>query len=233
MQRVPTAELLDEDCGTPLEVAESLDDLWNINRWLGGVSGSMKLLLRFFARSGLRSARILDVGCGDARMAANLREKLHRHGFPAKLFVLDRQLSHLQSHSGTLNGAIPLIGDALELPLAAGSLDIVMCNLFLHHFSGENAKRLLRGLATVAARAVLINDLERRAVAHFISRHFRPFSRSPITRHDAPASVRQAYTRDELRILIEESGFHDYDLVRLPMFRLGLILWKQPEAQKS
>ncbi|MGH9430167.1 MAG: methyltransferase domain-containing protein [Terriglobia bacterium] len=233
MQRIPTTELLDEDQGTPREIAESFQDLWRINRWLGGVSGSMLLLLRFFARNGLRTARILDVGCGDARMALALREKLRRRGLAATFFVLDRRLSHLQRHPGSWREVTPIIGDAMQVPLAPGSVDVVMCNLFLHHFSGEDAKRLLRELAGVAARAVLINDLERRAVAYFISRHFRPFSRSPITRHDAPASVRQAYTLDELRSLAEDAGFRRYDLFRLPKYRLGLILWKAPEVQKS
>lgn len=233
MQRIPTMELLDEDRGTPREVAESLQDLWRINRWLGGVSGSMILLLRFLARTRLRSARILDVGCGDARLAAALHNKLRPRDVAVRFFALDRRMSHLQSHRAALQDVTPLIGDAMQLPLAPGSMDGVMCNLFLHHFSGEDAKRLLRELASVAARAVLINDLERHAVAHFISRYFRPFSRSPITRHDAPASVQQAYTRDELRTLTEDAGFQDYDLLRLPKFRLGLILWKEPEAQKG
>jgi SAM-dependent methyltransferase len=229
MQRTPATELLDGDCGTPQEIEASFEDLWRINRWLGGVSGSMALLLRFFERSGLRAARILDVGCGDARMAQALAARLGRRGFKVKFFVLDRRLSHLRSFPAFLGGLTPVVGDALELPLAPGSVDLAMCNLFLHHFSGDSARRLLQELAGVAARAVLINDLERHAFAHLISRHFRPFSRSPITRHDAPASVRQAYTRDELSALIESAGFRDYDLKRLPMFRLGVILWKQPE----
>src|SRR5487761_1715456 len=145
MRRIAAGELLDDDRGTRREGAESLADIWTMNRWFGGVSGSVRLLRLFFERTGLGAARVLDVGCGDARMAADLQERLRRHGFSAKLFVLDR-------------GLIPLIGNALELPLAPGSVDVVMCNLFLHHFCGESAQRLLQELSSVAARAVLIND---------------------------------------------------------------------------
>src|SRR5487761_825410 len=190
MRRIAAGELLDDDRGTRREVAESLADIWTMNRWFGGVSGSVRLLRLFFERTGLGAARVLDVGCGDARMAADLQERLRRHGFSAKLFVLDRRLSHLESHPGKLNGLIPLIGNALELPLAPGSVDVVMCNLFLHHFCGESAQRLLQELSSVAARAVLINDLERHGLAYFISHCFGPFFRSPLSRHDGPASVR-------------------------------------------
>jgi len=226
MQRIAAAELLDDDRGTRREVAESLADIWTMNRWFGGVSGSMRLLLLFFERTGLGAARILDVGCGDARMATDLQRRLRRRGFSAELFVLDRRLSHLESHPGMLHGLTPLIGDALELPLAPGSVDVVMCNLFLHHFCGESAQGLLQELSSVAGRAVLINDLERHGLAYFISHCFGPFFRSPLSRHDGPASVRQAYTRDELRTLAEAAGFQGYEVLRLPMFRLGLILWK-------
>jgi ubiquinone/menaquinone biosynthesis C-methylase UbiE len=233
MERVPAQELLDEDRGTPREITASFDDLWRINRWLGGVSGSMILLRRFFARTRLRTARILDVGCGDARMAQELRQKLRRRGVDARFFVLDRRLSHLQSHPAALQETTPIVADAMQIPLAPGSFDAVTCNLFLHHFSADDAQRLLRELDAVAAGAVLVNDLERRPLAYFVSRHFRPFSRSRITRHDAPASVRQAYTLDEMRKLAEDAGFRNYDLLRLPRYRLGLILWKEPEALRN
>jgi len=103
---------------------------------------------------------------------------------------------------------------------------VVICNLFLHHFSESEAAKLLRRLGEVASDAVLINDLERHPLPYFFIRLAWPFARSRITRHDGAASVRQAYTKDELESLARRAGFANFEVERLPAYRLGLALWK-------
>jgi ubiquinone/menaquinone biosynthesis C-methylase UbiE len=226
MRRITSAELLDDDLGTPEEIRVSLDDLWRINRCLGGVSSTLRMLEHFLARTGIRSARILDVGAGDSRMAGHIRQKLLQRGIRAETVVLDRRLTHLASGRPAAASLLPVVADVFALPFPEQSFDVVMCNLFLHHFSGEKARELLRCLAGVASRAVLINDLERHILPYLFIRFGYPFARSRLTRHDGPASVRQAYTRDELAQLAAEAGFMNFEAERVPLFRLGLTLWK-------
>jgi hypothetical protein len=124
-----------------------------------------------------------------------------------------------------------VVADVFNLPFPEKSFEVVMCNLFLHHFSGELAGDLLRRLAAIASEAVLINDLARGLLPYLFIRVAYPFARSRITRHDGPASVRQAYTRQELRALAEAAGIREFAVHRLPLYRLGLTLWtKLPEA---
>ncbi len=227
MRRTTCTEWLDEDRGTPGEIEGSLDDLWRINRWLGGISTNLILLERFFSRTGAHPVRILDVGSGDSRLAACLCQELLRRGRRARFFVLDRRLAHLQKGHTASCGLLPVVADVLALPFPDRSFDLAMCNLFFHHFSDGTARELLRRLAAVAREAVLINDLERHLLAYLFIRCAFPFTRSPITRHDAPASVRQAYTRDELAALAAAAGFTHFEVERLPFFRLGLTLWKK------
>lgn len=226
MRRITTKELLDEDRGTAAEIEASLADLWRINRWLGGVSTSLRLLERFFARTGPHAVRILDVGAGDSRLADRLRKEpaLRRQG--AEFFVLDRRWSHLAGGNPVACGLAPVVADVFRMPFGKASFDLVMCNLFLHHFSGAQAERLLRSMAAVAREAVLVNDLERHWLPYLFIRCAYPFARSRITRHDGPASVRQAYTRRELAALVRAAGFGDFEVLRLPAFRLGMLLWK-------
>jgi ubiquinone/menaquinone biosynthesis C-methylase UbiE len=226
MRRVTSAEWLDDDRGTPAEIQSSLDDLWRINRRLGGVSSNLRLLERFFARHGSRPALLLDVGAGDGRLAAHLCRETAQRGRPAQFVVLDRRATHLAVGRPVDAGLLPVAGDALELPFAPESFDAVMCNLFLHHFSGAGAERLLQSLAAVAREAVLVNDLERHWMPYVFISCAYPFARSRLTRHDGPASVRQAYTRLELAALARAAGFEDFEVLRLPAFRLGLLLWK-------
>jgi len=233
MRRTTSHELLDDDRGTPEEIQQSLDDLWRINRWLGGVSSSVKLLEHFFDRTGPHPVRILDVGAGDARLAERLRSELLRRNIQAQFFVLDRRLTHLWNGRPSLAGVGPVVADVLALPFPDQSFEVVMCNLLFHHFSGPMAQEFLHRLAAVSSEAVLINDLERHALPYLFIRCAYPFARSRITRHDGPASVRQAYTYGELRSLVREAGFSDFDLERLPLFRLGLTLWKEPPKAKK
>ena len=226
MRRITSPELLDDDLGTPEEIKVSLDDLWRINRCFGGVWSNLRMLERVFARVGARSARILEIGAGDSRLAGLIRQKLLKRGFHTEFFVLDRRLTHLAEGRPAEAGLHPVVADGFVLPFPEQSFDVVMCNLFFHHFSGERARAFLRSLAGVASRAVLVNDLERHLLPYLFIRIGYPFARSRLTQHDAPASVRQAYTRDELAELAAGAGFRSFEIKRILPFRLGLTIWK-------
>lgn len=226
MRRITSPEWLDDDVGTPEEIRRSFDDLWRINRWLGGVSGCLRLLDRYIARTGSHHVRILDVGAGDARLAAQLQGELSKRSLSAEFVALDRRLSHLNNGNQPPGGLWRVAGDALELPFRRESFDVVMCNLFFHHFSDERAMEMLRQLAAVAAGAVLMNDLERHPLPYFFIRYALPFARSRVTRHDGAASVRQAYTREELGALVRQAGLSHFEIQPLAAYRLGLIIWK-------
>ena len=97
MRRITSIELLDDDRGTASEISASLDDLWRINRRLGGVTSSLRLLDHFFSRTGPHPVRVLDVGSGDSRLAARLKGELLRRKIAADFFVLDRRIGHLDA----------------------------------------------------------------------------------------------------------------------------------------
>jgi len=227
MQRITSRELLDDDLGDPADVEASLLDLWRLNRRFGGVSGSLRLLDRFFARTGARQVRILDTGAGDGRLAAWLQQELARRGFEARFCVLDRRFSHLSYGQPSPDPLDRVAASALELPFQHGSFDVAMCNLFVHHFSGAALNALLREMMRVAREAVLVNDLERRWLPYLFIRYAPFAARSPITRHDGAASVRQAYTRRELAALAAGCGASSNEVMALPFFRVGVILWKE------
>lgn len=227
MHRITSTELLDDDQGDPRDIQTSFDDLWRINRWLGGVSGSLRLFRRFFLQTGLHAVRILDIGAGDARMTEYLGRKLRRRYSAVQIVALDRRLSHLRNWWPRDRKLLRVVADARHLPFSQDTFDVVTSNLFLHHFSGEAALALLRTSLATAREAVLINDLKRKRLPYWLVGHLPFVARSPITRSDGPASVRQAYTRRELQSLAAESEAARAEVFDLPFFRLGLILWKR------
>ena len=223
MRQRPARELLDDDQGTPREIRESLDDLWRVNRYLGGLRSLRQLLKYIRQRRPAREMRVLDVGAGSGEVGAWMQAWLRSEGVAARIWVLDRSGGHMADHPP---GVIPVIADALALPFADHSFDLVTCNLFLHHFHGEEARLLLRSLYRVAGTAVIVSDLERSLWPWlFIRLMPRPLV-SRLSRYDGPASVRQAYRRDELPQLFAEAGLPQPVLWRQWPYRLGAVLWQ-------
>ncbi len=72
MQRKVISEMLDQDLGTPAEVASSLTDLRHINDWFGGTRTTIALLRRIAAEGNCRRLSLLEVaaGTGDVPLAA-------------------------------------------------------------------------------------------------------------------------------------------------------------------
>jgi hypothetical protein len=75
--------------------------------------------------------------------------------------------------------------------------------------------------------ALLINDLVRHPLHLALVYAGLPLYRSRLTRHDAPASVRQAYTPEELRELLARTAAAKIEISRHFLFRMGVVVWKQ------
>src|SRR5881227_3290732 len=75
--------------------------------------------------------------------------------------------------------------------------------------------------------AMLIHDLVRHPLHLAFAYAGLPLYRSRITRNDAPASVRQAYTVAEMRSFLEKAGAALVDINQQYFFRMGAIAWKE------
>ena len=53
-----------------------------------------------------------------------------------------------------------------------------------------------------------------------------PLYNSRITRHDAPASVRQSYTPDEMKAMLRKTPAACVEIARHYLYRMGVIAWK-------
>jgi SAM-dependent methyltransferase len=210
-RRIIRHEILDEQ--TPEAGAKSLRDLVRINRYLGGHEASRKAL-RSVAPN--RPFTMLDVGAASGDTAEAIRA-----AFPsARVTSLDYKRHHLR------RAAEPKVaGDAFRLPFRPKSFDIVHCSLFLHHYEDDEVIGLLRGFRDLAKLAVIVNDLERHAIAYY----FMPATAwllrwDRITIHDAPVSVQAAFKQGELEDLASKAGLRDLQTrVFHPAFRITLI----------
>jgi ubiquinone/menaquinone biosynthesis C-methylase UbiE len=223
MKRVVVAELLDTDAGTPREVATSLADLRMFNSWFGGVHTMSSLLRRVAQQRGLKKLSWVDVAGGEGYVATRTQRSLARSGITSEPVILDRAPSHLSKiHPG-------VCGDALALPFRDNSFDAVGCSLFLHHLEPEEIVRFAREGLRVARHAFLIHDLQRHPMHLALGYLGMPLYRSRITRHDALASVRRAYTVEEVgKMLAPVTSPENIEIRKFFLFRMGVIVWKQP-----
>jgi ubiquinone/menaquinone biosynthesis C-methylase UbiE len=223
MKRVVVAELLDTDAGTPREVAASLKDLRMFNSWFGGVHTMSSLLRRVAQKRGLKQISWVDVAGGEGFVATRTQRSLARSGISSQPVILDRAPTHLSKiHPG-------VCGDALALPFRDNSFDAVGCSLFLHHLEPDEIVRFAGEGLRVARHAFLIHDLQRHPVHLALSYFGMPLYRSRITRHDALASVRRAYTVEEVaQMLAPVAAAENIEIRKFFLFRMGVIVWKQP-----
>jgi len=220
MKRVVIPELLDTDSGSPAEIAAALSDLNRINRWFGGISTSISMIRRVTQELGVSSLSLLDVAAGSGYVSEKARRKLVRDGIELEVTLLDRAPSHL------VNGNRAVAGDVLALPFRDASFDLVGSVIFLHQLSPDQVIQSVNEALRVCRTAVIINDLVRHPIHLALVYAGLPLFRSCMTHHDAPASVRQAYTEAEMRELLKHTRAARVEIHRHYLFRMGVIVWK-------
>jgi ubiquinone/menaquinone biosynthesis C-methylase UbiE len=221
MKRIPSHELLDADEGTPEEISASLSDLRMFNRWFGGTSCTARLIARVAQHAKLNSLSWLDVAAGAGYVAHTVQNTLGKRAIDLDITLLDRAPSHIR------NGTRAVVGNALALPFRDQSFDIVSSNLFVHHLAPEQVVLFAREGIRVSRYAFVINDLIRNSLHLALAHAGAPIYRSRITRNDAPASVRQAYTVQEMRDLLVKGGATSIETTKCFLYRMGMIVWKK------
>ncbi len=199
---------------TPEEAEANLSDLRRLNRYFGGRQ-TLRSVLYPLLRPG---TRILDVGAASGDHAAALAQ--------AHVVSIDISENHLRGAAGDR-----VVADAFALPFAPGSFDIVMANLFLHHFEDAEIVALLAQFSRLARVAVVVNDLERSRLGWSFLPFTAPlFGWHPITIHDGTVSVAAGFQPGELSSLFDQAGMQGVRIRRhRPWFRLSAVwMAKQP-----
>ena len=145
--RVPSDEILD-GIVTPAQAEESLADIEWIHRSLGGRRIVRRHVVPLLLSVPSSRPVLLDLGAGSGHVGRALTGELSRRGRDLVTIDLDRQLLHARLSARGRS----LAADALRLPLADGSVDVVSSTLFLHHFDAASIAALLRESARVASR---------------------------------------------------------------------------------
>ncbi len=229
-------ELLDTPTVEQSSLAANLADIRMVNRWLGDSAALEHVLAPLCQRmlslpsspsSPSRQQQpitLLDVATGSADLPMALHRWAKRQHIPLHIYASDVLMGALAVARQQTNASIPLIcHDALHLPYADGTFDFVTCAKALHHFAPQAAQELLRELARVARRVVVVSDLSRSWVAYWGAHALGLVQRSDISRHDGPLSVLRAYTPTEACQLAQQAGLQA-EITTDYLFRLMLVI---------
>lgn len=197
-------EILDDPALDPSLAERSLRDVARSNALFGGARAVLGELWRALESLGATHATLLDVGSGIGDIPRRAREEARRRSVTLDAIGLE----HTAGLSRATHRAVGMAvcGDALALPFATGSIDIVTCSQVLHHFPDDSATTLLREMHRVARHRVIVADLRRSwiAIAGLWTASF-PLGFHPVSRHDGIVSIRRGYTPDELAALVQRA----------------------------
>lgn len=145
---------------------------------------------------------LLDVGTGMGDIPCRARATAGRRGITLQTFGVDA--SEVLARTARSDAFPTVRADALHLPFANRSVDIVMCSQVLHHFvEHERALAMLREMHRVASRVVIVSDIRRSwlaAAGIWLASY--PLRFHPTSRHDGVVSVLRGFTSRELRDLV-------------------------------
>jgi SAM-dependent methyltransferase len=195
-QRKRGVEILDLPDTDPEVLTRSLADVARANALFGGVSSAVReveLVLKDLPRC----ATLLDVGTGLGDIPCRIRGVARQYGVELTTVGMDAALELARASRKSVSLAV--CGDALHLPFADRSFDVVMCSQLLHHFFDADSAMLLREMDRVARVRVVVSDLRRSwiAAAGLWLASF-PLGFHAISRHDGVVSVLRGFTPEEL-----------------------------------
>jgi SAM-dependent methyltransferase len=198
-------EILD-DPSTPGDVrARSMEDVVRANALLGGTRSAVRALRGVLPHLP-RRAVLLDVGTGLADIPVRVIREAERASVALTTLGIDASELLLRSSRERLRGAV--VANALRLPVADASADVVTCSQLLHHFAEEDARRVIAELHRASRAWVVICDLRRSwlaAAGFWLASLALGFH--AVTRHDGVASVLRGFTAGELgRLVVDATG---------------------------
>ncbi|MCM4156808.1 methyltransferase domain-containing protein [Gramella sp. AN32] len=201
--RSKEAEIMDDFDLQGEELTRTLQDLENINTWLGGnkitIEG-IKFLLKDLDKD--KKYSIADVGCGNGSV---LREIMHwgkRNGYQFEVMGIDanphaiaiaRELSKNEEQISFRE--LNILGEEFKNL----KFDIILCTLTLHHFDDQKIIQILISFIQNSKIGVVVNDLHRNKAAYELFKLFcGVFVKNKIARKDGLISIKRGFKKEDL-----------------------------------
>ncbi|HLB33403.1 MAG TPA: hypothetical protein VJK54_04125 [Chthoniobacterales bacterium] len=208
MNRIIESELLDHLLSTDPDAITSRNDLQRLNFFMGNATILLQAWNRSFNKITLKEGplQIIELGAGDGTLLLKLARQLQSqspHKITADVTFIDRHNVISQETIDAfkeLHWSIKIVTMDLFLWLEQSPLisaDVILANLFLHHFNDQELKTLFQHLA-LKTNLFLACEPRRNLLALMSSKLLWLLNANTVTQHDAPVSVRAGFTDKEL-----------------------------------
>ena len=230
IQRRITAEIMDGPNVEASDHALALEGLRRINAASKAAVHMARPIVDHARREKLGQLSMLDIACGGGDVPVGIALLARHAGIEIDLTLLDRSSTALKlaataaERAGVSCRCVQAdLMEAWNHPV----FDVVTCSLFLHHVSEPGqVVELLNRMRTISRRMVLISDLRRCRMGLLTAwAGSRILSRSGIVHHDAPASVRAAWTMRELAGFAARAQLKNARIQRCWPWRM-LLIWE-------
>ena len=204
-------EMMDRPQPVSRELECDLERLRQLNRWFGS-HHLVSMFIRRWIRPGAQM-RVVDLATGSGDIPRLIVDHARRIGAEIEIDAVDQQAATLKI-ARTLSAGYPEISyyeaNILEWDYTQG-YDIVLCSLVLHHFSDDDAAKLLRRCRELSKGFVLVSDLRRgfllRTGVYTLT---ALIFREPMTRFDARLSAQRAFSFGEMHELAVRASWKNF-----------------------
>jgi hypothetical protein len=202
MKRIVEPELLDELPPGDPHAVRSRRDLRRVNAWMRNHTIMANALQT--GLNGQTPKQIIELGAGDGHFLLRVAKKVAPRWPDVNMTLLDHQkivepqtLAAFAPLGWRAEAVVADVFDWLQTPAPA---NVIVANLFLHHFGDARLAELLRAIAGRTRLFVAIEPRRERWPG-FFSRLLWAIGCNPVTRHDATVSIRAGFSDNELSAL--------------------------------
>jgi 2-polyprenyl-3-methyl-5-hydroxy-6-metoxy-1,4-benzoquinol methylase len=195
-------EMLDMPVNDKRELRQNLGEISRINKLLGGDQVTLKGLKKLMIDRE-RTYRIVDIGCGDGGLLRHVYKWANKNRYSVDILGIDIDPDAIhwarEKSIGYTNLHYQAIGYEAYFQGIQQKPDIVISALFCHHLEDKQLEGFLKKMADNSKIGFIINDLHRHFLAYYSIKWLTAiFSRSRLTKNDAPVSVLRGFRKKEL-----------------------------------
>ena len=200
--RSTQSEIMDDLALEGEMLRDTLDQLARINYWLGGnrpTIAGLKRLIQNLPQE--QKITIVDIGCGGGdmlRVIADYGRKKRRNfkliGIDANEFIINYAKEKTVNYPEISYFSQNIFSDEFETM----NYDIALFNLVLHHFKDDEIISLLTSISSKAKKGVIVNDLNRNALAYYLFQVVCLTISNPMIREDGLISILRGFKKNDL-----------------------------------
>lgn len=229
--RTSASEIMDDFELEGEELKDALDKIATINQLLGGNQLTLRGVQDLIRKIPKLSEIVLvDVGCGNGDMLRTLADFGAKNKVKFRLIGIDANnftISHAIKLSENYSNISYRCENIFDAPFEALQYDILLCTLTLHHFKDDEIVYLLKVFDTNSKMGIVINDLQRSAIAY---RLFQVlcfvFRLNKMSREDGLTSILRGFKKEELIHFSKKLNFKNYKIHWKWAFRYQWIISK-------